>query len=116
MPDFGIAHLAFRQADILTRGVQETMRAGLPQPVKIRRVGLTDGIVTRIVAPAPAIQNDQHRRPPPLHHQPPLIEVRRVLRIAAASSIAISMIRKNGTGFPKRSCSKNTLKRKCDPT
>ena len=73
MPDFGIAHLAFRQADVLAGGVQETMRAGLPQPVEIRRVGLADGIVARIVAPAPAIQNDQHHRPPPLHRQPPLI-------------------------------------------
>jgi hypothetical protein len=66
------------------------MRAGLPQALEIRRLSLSNGVVARVVAPAPTIQNNKHHRPPVLHHKTPLIEVRPVLRIAAASSIAMA--------------------------
>src|SRR4029077_10852161 len=51
--DFGIAHLALGQADVLARSVEKSVRAGLPQPVEIRRLSLANGVVARLVAPAP---------------------------------------------------------------
>jgi hypothetical protein len=54
--------------------VEKSVRASLPQPVEVRRFGLANGVVARVVAPTPAIQNDQHHRPPVLHHKTPLVE------------------------------------------
>ena len=71
MADLGIAHLAAGQADVVARGAQKAVRPVLPQPVEGRRLGLADGVVGRIVAPTPAVQNDQHDRPPPLHFTNP---------------------------------------------
>jgi hypothetical protein len=73
MPDLGIAHLAVGQADLLAGGAQEAVRAGLPKPVEGRRFGLAHGVVGRVVAPAPAVENDQHHRPPLLHVAFPLV-------------------------------------------
>ena len=67
MADFGIAHLAVGQADVLAGGVQKAVRQALPQPVEGRRLGLADGVVRRVLAPAPAVQNDQHNRASLLH-------------------------------------------------
>ena len=67
MADLGIAHLAAGQADVVARSAQKAMRSVPPQPVEGRRIGLADGIVGGIVAPTPAVENDQHHRPPPLH-------------------------------------------------
>jgi hypothetical protein len=86
MADLGIAHLPGRQADRLARGVQEAVRTALPQPVEGRRPGLQDGIVGGVLAPAEAVQNDQHDGPPLLHFAFPL-EATPVLRIAARASI-----------------------------
>ncbi len=67
MADFGIAHLAIGQADVLAGGAQEAVRAVLPQPVEGRRLGLADGVVGFVFAPAPAVENNEHHRPPTLH-------------------------------------------------
>src|SRR5271156_3434353 len=67
MSDLGIAHLAVRQADVLAGSVQECVRPVLPQPVEGRRLGLTDGVVGCLLAPAPAVENNEHDRPPTLH-------------------------------------------------
>ena len=56
MADFGIAHLAVGQADVVARGVQKAVRPVPPQPVEGRRLGLADGIVGGIVAPTPAVR------------------------------------------------------------
>jgi hypothetical protein len=61
--DLGIAHLAGRQADIRAGGSQQGVRTGLPQAVEGRGAGLTDRIVGRLLAPAPAVQHGQHHRP-----------------------------------------------------
>ena len=90
MADFGIAHLAVRQADVLARSVENSVRTALPEAAEIRCLSLANGVIARVVAPAPAIQNDQHHRPLVLHHKTPLVDVRPVLRIAATSSIAIA--------------------------
>ena len=70
MADLGIAHLPVRQADIFARGAQKAVRTGRPQPIECRRFGLADGVIGGVVPPTPAIQNDQHNRPPPLHFAP----------------------------------------------
>ena len=58
--DLGIAHLPIRQADIQPGGAQQRVRTGRPEPVEIRGLGQTDGIVRRVFAPAPAVQDHQH--------------------------------------------------------
>ena len=65
--DLGIAHLAGRQADILAGGSQQGVRTGLPQAVEGGRARLTDRVVGRLLAPAPAVQHGQHHRTTLLH-------------------------------------------------
>ncbi len=67
MADFGVAHLAVRQSDIVTGGVKEPARPGFPQPIEGRRFGLPHGIVGVVLAPAEAVEDHQHHRPPLLH-------------------------------------------------
>ena len=67
MADFGIAHLAVGQADVFAGRTQKAVRSGLPQPIESRRFRLAYGVIRRVLAPAPAVQNDQHNRPPLLH-------------------------------------------------
>src|SRR5258707_5873464 len=67
MADFGIPHLAGREADITAGRMEETMRAGRPQVVETRRVGEPHRIVGRVVAPTPAIQDYQHHGTTILH-------------------------------------------------
>src|SRR5262245_16353490 len=43
------------------------MRPGFPQSVEVRRLGEPHGIVCRFLAPAPAIQHDQHHGAALLH-------------------------------------------------
>ena len=66
--DLGVAHLAVRQADIAARGVQECVRAALPQPVEVRLARLADGVVGGFLAPAEAVEDHQHHRPNRLRH------------------------------------------------
>ena len=47
-------------ADIMTRGLEEGVRAGRPEPVEIRRPRLADGVVRLLLPPAPAIEDHQH--------------------------------------------------------
>ena len=68
MADLGIAHLARRQADIACPTVRrKRVRAGGPEPVEGRGLGLADGVVGGVLAPAPAVQDDQHHRTALLH-------------------------------------------------
>src|SRR5215472_1803155 len=67
MAYFGIAHLPIRQPDIMARGVQESARTLLPQPVEGRCPGLAHRVVGTLFAPAEAVQDDQHHGPPLLH-------------------------------------------------
>src|SRR3954454_24701525 len=60
VPDFRIAHLAGRQADIVAGGMEQRMWARRPEPIESRRAGLQDRIVGLLLAPAPAVQDDQH--------------------------------------------------------
>src|SRR5690606_30948480 len=57
--DLGVAHLPVRQADVSTLGVDQGGRAGFPQPAPVGHVGLGDGVVARILAVAPAVQDQQ---------------------------------------------------------
>ncbi len=66
--DLGVAHLAVRQPDIAAGGVQEGVRAALPQPVEVRLARLTDGVVGGFLAPAEAVEDHQHHRPNRLRH------------------------------------------------
>ena len=67
MSDLGIAHLPLRQADIRARRAQEGVRAGVPQAVEGGGARLADGVVGRVLPPAPAVQNHQHHRTTFLH-------------------------------------------------
>src|SRR5215470_19472442 len=67
MSDLGIAHLPLGQADIAARGAQEGMRSRRPQAIEARGLGLTDGVVRLLLAPAPAIQYDKHNGAAFLH-------------------------------------------------
>src|SRR3954451_23364746 len=60
VPDFRIAHLAGRQADVVAGGVEQRMRARGGDAVEGWCLGLEDGIVSLLLAPAPAVQDDQH--------------------------------------------------------
>ena len=60
MADLGVAHLAVRQADVVARGAQERARPRAPQTVEGRRPRLAHGVVGAILAPTPAIENNQH--------------------------------------------------------
>src|SRR5579863_7208786 len=88
MADFGIAHLAAGQADVLARGAQKAVRQVLPQPVEGRRLGLADGVIRRVLAPAPAVEHNKHHGAALLHSIRSRSVASRVLRIAARASIA----------------------------
>ena len=60
--DLGVAHLAARQSDIVAGGVQERMRACLPQAREDWRFCLPDGVVGRFLSPAEAVEDHQHYR------------------------------------------------------
>src|SRR4051812_5437897 len=62
VPDLGVAHLSVRQPDIAARGVQEGMRAALPELREGRGPGEADGIVGLIFTPAEAVEDNQHHR------------------------------------------------------
>ena len=66
--DLGVAHLAVRQPDVAAGGVQEGVRAALPQPVEVRLARLTDRVVGGFLAPAEAVEDHQHHRPNRLRH------------------------------------------------
>ena len=59
VPDFGIAHLPVRQADVAAFGVDQGGRMFGQQPAPGGHVGLGDGVVGGIVAVAPAIEDQQ---------------------------------------------------------
>ena len=46
---------------------RKRVRTGRPQPVETRRAGLADGVVGRLLAPAPAVEHDQHHGTTLLH-------------------------------------------------
>ena len=60
MPDFRVAHLSGRQADIVAGGVEQRVRTRRPEAVEGRRVRLEDRVVGPFLAPAPAIEDDKH--------------------------------------------------------
>ena len=60
--DFGIAHLAVRQPDMMFGSVAERVRAGRRQPVPDRRLRPGDGVVRGFGAMAPAVQDAQDNR------------------------------------------------------
>ncbi len=59
--DFGIAHLALRQADGAAGRGEQRMRILRQQPRVVRRLRLGDGVVGCIGPPAPAVENAEHR-------------------------------------------------------
>ena len=67
VPDFGIAHLPGRQADIGSRRAQQAHAGSRPQAVEHRRVREADGVVGGFVAPAKTVQHDQHHGAVLLH-------------------------------------------------
>ena len=73
MSDLGIPHLPRGQTDLLARRAQEGVWTACPQPVERGRVRLPDGVVGRIVAPAPAVEHDQHHRTTLLHLDLPCV-------------------------------------------
>jgi hypothetical protein len=58
--DFGIAELAFGQANFQRRGLEQAVRAGRHQAVENRRRGLGDRVVVALQPVAPAIENAQN--------------------------------------------------------
>src|SRR4029450_3121384 len=67
MSDFGIAHLSLRQADIFSRSAQEGVRTARPQTIESGSPGLSNGVVSGLLAPAPTVKHDQHDRTTLLH-------------------------------------------------
>src|SRR5579871_4821074 len=67
MADLGISHLAVGQPNILAGGMQKSVRTRLPKFGESRRLGLTHSVVRNLLAPAEAIENDQHHRSSLLH-------------------------------------------------
>src|SRR5919198_6302740 len=67
MPDLGIAHLALRQADLGARSPQEGVGTARPQTVESGSAGLSNGVVSGLLAPAPSVKYDQHHRTTLLH-------------------------------------------------
>ena len=57
--NLGIAHLVCRQSHRRARGGNRRVGVLAPQPVKNRRSRLRDGIVGRLLAVAPAVENQQ---------------------------------------------------------
>ncbi len=62
MPHFGIAHQPRRQAHRQTTSRQLSMRAALPERVKIRQLSQRKRIARQASFQAPAIQNAKHNR------------------------------------------------------
>ena len=62
MADLGIPHLAFGQADVPARGMQEGVRAGIPQAGEGGGLREADGVIVGVFAPAEAVQDHQHHR------------------------------------------------------
>ena len=60
--DLGVAHLAVRQSDIAAGGVQEGVRAGLPQAGEGRGLRQAHGVVRAVLTPAEAVEDHQHYR------------------------------------------------------
>src|SRR5262245_65960312 len=83
MSDLGIAHLPRWQADVLARRMQEGVRAGRPQVVEARSPRLADGVIGRLLAPAPTVEDDQHHRTALLHLHVPRAS-RAVLKLQTA--------------------------------
>ena len=67
LPAAPLPWLAIGQTDIAPRCSQKRVRACVPEPVEIRCASLPNGVVGRIFAPTPAIQNGQHHRTTFLH-------------------------------------------------
>ena len=67
MPDFGVAHLPFGQADLHSAGVDQGVRTLGPHPSPVRHFGQGDGIVFACFAISPAIQNQQQHRLGAIH-------------------------------------------------
>ena len=59
VPDFGIAHLPVRQADMAAGGFDQRVRLRRPQRAPVRQLGLRQRVVLRIVAMTPAIEDQQ---------------------------------------------------------
>ena len=57
--DFGIAHLVHRQAHCRTGGCDRGVGMFAPEPVEDRCSRLRDGIIVRLLAVAPAVENQQ---------------------------------------------------------
>ena len=66
--DLGVAHLPLGQADIAAGGVQEGVRARLPQLGEGGGPGEADGVVLGRFPPAEAIEDHQHYRTNRLRH------------------------------------------------
>ena len=62
MADLGIAHLPFRQADMVAAGVDQRPRRRRQQTVRDRGRRACDGIVLGVFGLAPTIQNAEHDR------------------------------------------------------
>ncbi len=60
--DLGIAHLALGQADEGLRGIDQRLRAGGDQAVIVGLARVEDGVVARVGAVPPAVENTQHGR------------------------------------------------------
>ena len=58
--NLGIAHLAARQSHVLAGCIEEGMGACIPEPGEGGRIGLTNGVVGALLAPAPAIEDHEH--------------------------------------------------------
>ena len=67
--DLGIAHLALGQADEALGGVDQALRAGRDQAVVVGRARVEDGVVGRIGAMAPAVEDAQDRGTQTRSHQ-----------------------------------------------
>jgi hypothetical protein len=59
--DFGIAHLAVRQADVFALGVHQGVRAVGEQAAPVRQPGLGQGVVLGLLAMAPAVEDQQQQ-------------------------------------------------------
>jgi hypothetical protein len=59
VPDFGVPHLAFRQADAKLRRIDGCVRARREQPAPVRCVGARDRVVGSIVAATETVEDQQ---------------------------------------------------------
>ena len=67
--DLGIAHLALGQADEALGGVYQALRAGRDQAIVVGRARVEDGVVGRIGAMAPAVEDAEDRGTQTRSHQ-----------------------------------------------